>query len=267
MAQQTINPPANPHDAPNTGDGVEKGDSWFGFLTKAAAMFTDLYNRVTNNANNITAFAGGGQASALQLGYGTSRITTVATVGDSVKLPAAVPGARATVINSTNNALQLFGQGTDQINSVASATGVSQAGPSSCTYTCGVAGLWESNDTGDGYSGNFSTVSVVNGITAHAGGGQANATALTATINRVTTVGTAADSVVLPPAKHGMQLTVINAAAANSMNMFAASQTQGGVSGGDTMNTTQNGSFAIAAGKTALAVCAVDGTWHTVLTA
>ena len=65
--------------------------------------------------------------------------------------------------------------------------------------------------------------SVQAGITAYAGGEQANAVAITADIAEVTTVGTAADSVKLPTAVAGMQITVINKAAANSMGLWPAS--------------------------------------------
>jgi hypothetical protein len=62
--------------------------------------------------------------------------------------------------------------------------------------------------------------SVSNALTAFAGGGQTGSLLLTSSINRVTTVGTAADSVLLPPARAGVRVVVINAAAANSMNVF-----------------------------------------------
>jgi hypothetical protein len=45
--------------------------------------------------------------------------------------------------------------------------------------------------------------SATDGLVAHAGGGQANGLILTSIFNRVITVGTAADSVVLPPATPG----------------------------------------------------------------
>src|SRR6266699_3292735 len=48
----------------------------------------------------ITAFAGGGQTSAYQLTNAYSRVTTVATAADSVKLPA--------ICNTTNVGLQLW---------------------------------------------------------------------------------------------------------------------------------------------------------------
>lgn len=96
--------------------------------------------------------------------------------------------------------------------------------------------------------------SVTNGLTAKAGGGQSGATALPSAINRVTTVATAGDSVVLPAATAGNTVVVINAAATNSLNVFAAS--------GDTMTATLNGSSAVAAGKASRFFCAVNGTWN-----
>lgn len=104
-------------------------------------------------------------------------------------------------------------------------------------------------------------VSSVNGLTAHAGGGQASATALTASINRVTVCATAADSVALPAAKAGACITVINAGAA-SANVFP-------VNGGtDSINAlAANAAFAVANGKTCEFLCANDGVWHTNLSA
>jgi hypothetical protein len=55
-------------------------------------------------------------------------------------------------------------------------------------------------------------------------------------------------------------VTVINAAASNAMNLFPAT--------GDAINAlSANTAFSIVAGKTALLVCAVAGTWHLVLSA
>lgn len=88
------------------------------------------------NAIAITAFAGGGQASATQLGYGASRVDTVASANDSVKLPTAVIGARCLVQNNTATSMQVFGSGTDTINGVATATGVAHAANKAAIYEC-----------------------------------------------------------------------------------------------------------------------------------
>lgn len=102
---------------------------------------------------------------------------------------------------------------------------------------------------------------VRNGLTALAGGGQAGAVALyPRTINRVTTVASAADSVQCPHAAAGETFIVINAAAANSMNVFPQS--------GEIINAlAANAALAVAANKAVLFACAVDGTWNTNLTA
>lgn len=102
-------------------------------------------------------------------------------------------------------------------------------------------------------------VSSANSITAFAGGGQANAILLQASVNRVTTVATIGDSVAIPPALPGAQLVVINAAA-NSMNLFP--------SAGDAINALgANAAYAIAGAKTVMLVCAVAGTWNALLSA
>lgn len=104
-------------------------------------------------------------------------------------------------------------------------------------------------------------LSAQNGITAFAGGGQASAVQLNNHFNRITVVGSAADSVKLPPAVYGvLPVYVQNAAAANSMNVFPVT--------GDAINAiAANGAFAMAANKAAVFVCFVTGTWTSILTA
>jgi len=102
--------------------------------------------------------------------------------------------------------------------------------------------------------------SAANALTAHVGGGQASALALTSDINRVTTVASAGDSVKLPAAVAGRQVTVMNSAAANAMDCFPQS--------GEIINAlSANTALSIAANKTVIFSCAVDGTWNSVLTA
>lgn len=100
-----------------------------------------------------------------------------------------------------------------------------------------------------------------NNLTATASGGRPNALPLTACINRVTTVGTAADSVALPAAVGGQAITVINAAASNAMQVFAAVGTS------DTINGVAAGTgISVAAGKT-IELVSFPGVWHGILSA
>jgi hypothetical protein len=80
------------------------------------------------------------------------------------------------------------------------------------------------------------------GLTAHAGGGQANGTPLKPGLNTFTTVVTAADSATLPVQVEGQSVTVTNASA-TSMDVYPAS--------GDTINAlSANTPLAVAAGVT-----------------
>jgi hypothetical protein len=110
-----------------------------GTITLGTGLVIESY------ADALTAHSGGTQAAALQLAAMTNRITTVAAPGDSVALPAAVPGLRVTVINDGANSMQVFGSGTDTINGIATATGIAQAVKAVVTYSCTAAGLWEAN--------------------------------------------------------------------------------------------------------------------------
>lgn len=92
-------------------------------------------------------------------------------------------------------------------------------------------------------------------ITAHAGGGQSEATALTATINFVTTVVAANDSVALAPAGSMVMQVVINATA-NALALFSVSAT-------DTINGGAEGAaVSIPAGKTGIFFSIVAGVWR-----
>lgn len=96
-----------------------------------------------------------------------------------------------------------------------------------------------------------------NAVTASTGSTQATGVPVTTAITRVTTVAVAGDALTLPKAKAGMSLVVINAAAANSMDVFPAV--------GDSVNAlAADAAYAQAANKAVMFVCAVDGLWHSV---
>lgn len=118
----------------------------------------------------------------------------------------------------------------------------------------------------------FQYVTGVNGLTAHAGGGQANGVLITASVTRFTTVATLADSATLPATSIAgteinnnilnglcLELEIANAGA-NSMNIFPAV--------GEQINALgANAAFALAAGKTAYFTSTNSGQWHAVLSA
>ena len=127
-------------------------------------------------------------------------------------------------------------------------------------YALSLAALAAGAITGNFAIGGLFIGGAANALTAHAGGGQTNGIPLTASINRVTTVASAGDSGLLPSALAGAEITVINDAASNSMNVFPASS--------ETINAlSANAAFAVAAGKTATFFSAVNGKWHSILTA
>ena len=209
--------------------------------------------------DSVVAFATGGQTSATQLTGQTCRVITVATAGDSVKLPTSGPGLEILVINHGANAMQVYGAGTDQIDDVATATGVSQMANSMVIYSCATAGNWYSEGLATGYAGSgLQTLSFTPAITAFATGGQASAVALTSLVNRVATVATQGDSVKLPASAVGLSITVLNRGA-QPMQVFGA--------GTDTINgiATATG-ISQGINTTAVYICNVAGNWEVPIT-
>lgn len=211
---------------------------------------------IESAADSITAFATGGQTSATPLTKELNRVTTVATVGDSVKLPASRAGLTILVVNHGANAMQVFGAGTDKINDVATATGVSQMPGSVVLYTCYTAGDWYTEGLATGFAGGLQTLSFTNSVTAFATGGQGSAVALTSMLNRITVCATAGDSVKLPASAAGMTVVVANDGAA-SADVFPAT--------GDLINgLAANVQVACKAGTLLTFYCEVAGTWNVV---
>ena len=97
------------------------------------------------------------------------------------------------------------------------------------------------------------TQPAVSSLTAHSGGGQAAALALTNVINNVTTVAAAGDSVKLPTSVAGYEITITNSGA-NSMQVYGT--------GTDTINgVTDTVGVAQLPGQTVVYTCAVAGNW------
>jgi hypothetical protein len=223
---------------------------------QAGFSFTGLFNELAQD--NIVA-TGNSQATAFQATGQTIRILTAAA-GTGILLPPSAAGLEVLVINHGANACQIYGNGTDTIDDIATATGVSQMMNSLVIYTCATAGKWYSEGLSTGFAtlAGLQTLSSQDTITAKSGGGQyapGAGPAVNKLITRVTIVAAANDSLTLPVSQAGMTLYVINAAAANSMNVFPGAGEQINVLGA-------NAAFAVAANKMAVFVAASAGQWQ-----
>lgn len=208
--------------------------------------------------DNVTALAGGAKPGTLITGQ-TVRVTTVASAADSISLPSAVAGLEIIVVNKGASAMQVFGLGTDTIDEIATATGVSQMANSVVIYTSTTTGKWYSEGLATGFGGTgLQTLSFSPTVTAFAGGGQASATQLTSMISRVSTVATQGDSVKLPPSSVGLAVTVINKGA-NPVQVYG--------NGTETINgiVTATG-ISQGVNTAAMYICSVSGNWEVPIT-
>ena len=85
---------------------------------------------------DVVARAGGTKAAATQITAAAVEVATCATNDDSVILPPGYPGLEVAIWNRGAATLRVFGSGTDTINAVATATGVTQATGVSAIYKC-----------------------------------------------------------------------------------------------------------------------------------
>ena len=98
------------------------------------------------------------------------------------------------------------------------------------------------------------------GLTAHAGGGQASGLLIVSVNSRFSTVATIGDSALLPPSLVGMEVTILNGAA-NSMNIFPSAADNSGVGG--TINAgAANAAYALPGGNQATFICTTAGKWY-----
>lgn len=164
---------------------------------------------------NVVAHAGGGQANATPVNVGSNVITVVATIGDSVILPADVLGQTVIIYNAGANVANVFPNLGDSINGMAANAPLALPAGASMLFIGVSTSNWvvESNVTPI-YDTNTNVV-------AHAGGGQANATPLILGMNNIVTVATANDSVRLPATVLGQTVIVVNLSS-NSANIFPA---------------------------------------------
>jgi len=162
--------------------------------------------------DNITATAGGAQSGAFQIMTQTARVTTVVSVGDSVALPSATAGLELIIINHGQNAMNVFGNGSDRVDDQASGTPVSQMANSMVIFTCVTPGNWYTEGLSSGFATSLGLQTFSYQTSA------ANATVTQAAGTLITTMMTnltagAAGAATLPVSQPGLELTVHNISA------------------------------------------------------
>ncbi len=201
-------------------------------------------------AAGLTAHAGASQTNATPLPSLLNEVTTVASVSNSVILPAAVAGMVVRVANAAAaNQMNVYPKIGEKMLGVSNAAFAVPAGKSAIFF-CVVAGNWYTPTV---------LQTTTSGLTAHAGASQTGATLLPSQLNEVTSVVSATDSCILPPSVAGLVISVANADAANSMNVYPQI--------GESMKGALNTAFAVANGKVATFLCAVAGNWYPSLSA
>lgn len=121
---------------------ASKNIGTLGTVTTSSVIFTGM--PAYSATNSITAFATGGQGSAVALTTTLNRIGTCATDGDSVKLPAATAGLVLYITNAGVAYANVFPATGEIIDTLAANTAVSLPAGSRATFTCSVAGTWMS---------------------------------------------------------------------------------------------------------------------------
>lgn len=94
--------------------------------------------------NGIVAHAGGTKAAAVQLPAGVQllEVDTVASLHDSVLMPAAVAGQIVMVFNNGAAGMDIYGRGTDTINGAATANAHTLATETAAVFFCAKNGAW-----------------------------------------------------------------------------------------------------------------------------
>lgn len=117
-----------------------------GFRMIDGAFLARLFSRYAqggiSSMDSITATAGGTKAAAFPLTKTLNHVTVCATGGDSVLLPFAVQGSRCVVRNDGAASLNIFAQGTQTINGVATGTATALAAAKAIELVCFTAGAW-----------------------------------------------------------------------------------------------------------------------------
>lgn len=194
-------------------------------LTVSGTLTNSAYSQARTVTNTITAFAGGGQGSAVTLTTSLNRITTCATAADSVKLPAATAGKEVKIKNNGAAYASIFPASGEVIDTLAANTSVSLPVGGTIEFYCVVAGTWESSKLHPvpKYSTGTTTTTFAAGQLT--GGSEVTYLSTAVTPGSIATRTAAQMFVDDPFARVGgsYMLRVTNAAASNTMTITAGS--------------------------------------------
>lgn len=120
------------------------------FKGKIAAIQLTLLGYWTQTAANALTAAGTTRANALVLAASINNITTAAASTGVVLPPAAQVGIGGTVFiyNAGASVIKVYAAGSDTIDTIAGATGVSLTNAKRCQYTVVAAATWVSAQLG-----------------------------------------------------------------------------------------------------------------------
>ncbi len=155
--------------------------------------------------NSISAFAGGGQSSATLLSKDINLVSTVATNGDSVKLPVAAVGMEVRIFNLSSNTLAVFPNSGATIDALAANASISIAAGDDYTFICKALLTWESSKS------QLSIVPIANGGTGQTSQTSAFDALAPNTVKGDIIVYNGADNVRLPVGSNNQVLTADSA--------------------------------------------------------
>lgn len=115
------------------------------YMAKKRGQFASITTQHLNRgvAGPLTA-TGTTRADALQLTADFSYLGTAAS-GTGVIAPAALPGAQCRIANGGAAAAKIYGKGTDTIDGVAAATGITLTNAKRADLICIISGAWLSS--------------------------------------------------------------------------------------------------------------------------
>jgi hypothetical protein len=164
-----------------------------------------------------------------------------------VKVPAALEGMHMFVINQGAQLCKIYPASGENFTGKSANAAIDLPVNTYMEIFCDADGAWQ-------YRPIISVYTVSTGVTAYAGGGQANATQLNNEYNKVTVVASNADSVKLRAATKGLRQVVTNSDSAQNCDVYPQT-------GDNFEGLAANASTSVAFGTTKEFFCFTDGEW------